>query len=55
VTSPVCATCRTRPAAWTATLHDARTGPTGESWPVCDRCKDQAQRLTVLVSHGPLP
>jgi len=52
VVPPTCATCRNKPAGWTATRHDVRTGHE-ESWPVCDRCKDQAQRLT-LVTHTPL-
>ncbi len=50
---PICATCRNKPAGWTATRHDVRTGHEAESWPSCDRCKDQAQRLT-LVTHTPL-
>lgn len=49
---PICATCRQKPAAWMATFdRHGRAEP--ESWPVCGRCKEQAERLTT-VAHRPL-
>lgn len=49
-TRVVCATCRRASAKWLAT-HELEPD---EPWPVCDRCRNQAERKSVLVSHEAL-
>lgn len=46
-----CQTCLVHPAK-----HQAyRVDKVADPWVVCDRCRDQGERLRTNTSYGPLP
>lgn len=52
-----CATCRNGTAKWLARLDPtigAVQGHEADGWLVCNRCKEQAERLTTRVIHEAL-